>query len=154
MKQTNKQDLLLVAIAGAVVGLGGFSLFYGDLPGVPLPAGVPLGVLAVVEALFGYGLRSRIQGRPGKPVQALSAARAVALAKASSVLGSLMTGVWVGALVYLLPKRDRITAAADDVPGAVIAAVCAALLVAAALWLEHCCRTPDDPYTDDKRSTT
>jgi hypothetical protein len=48
-------------------------------------------------------------------------------------------------LAYVLPLRSELASAASDTITASIGAVCAAALVAAALWLEHCCRTPDDP---------
>jgi hypothetical protein len=35
-----------------------------------------------------------------------------------------------------------------DTPGAAVAAGCALILVAAAMWLQHCCKSPggtDDP---------
>jgi hypothetical protein len=36
-------------------------------------------------------------------------------------------------------------AAAEDTSGAVVAAVSALALVIAALWLQHCCKSPQDP---------
>jgi hypothetical protein len=52
--------------------------------------------------------------------------------------------VFTGLLGYLLPRLSQLAAAADDTPGAVLGLVCAAALVAAALWLQHCCRAPRD----------
>ena len=36
-------------------------------------------------------------------------------------------------------------AAAEDTSGAVVAGVSALVLVIAALWLQHCCKSPQDP---------
>ena len=154
MRATGAADLVPAAVIGALVGYLGGKLAYGDLPPLPTLAGTPLAVLAVVEALLGHSLRSRIRGKGDRPVQALTAARAVALAKASSLLGAIMVGVWLGALGFLLPESARLAAAKADIPAAIIGAVGAAVLIAAALWLEYCCRTPDDPYKNDDRSTT
>jgi hypothetical protein len=35
--------------------------------------------------------------------------------------------------------------AAADTPGVVVAALSAFALVVAALWLQHCCRSPNEP---------
>jgi hypothetical protein len=55
-----------------------------------------------------------------------------------------MLGAWLGLLGYLLPLRAEVAAAAEDVPSGVVGMGCAAALIAAALYLEWCCRTPDD----------
>ncbi|GAA3025929.1 DUF3180 domain-containing protein [Actinokineospora globicatena] len=148
MRFTTARDLVLAGLIGAVVVYLALRLLYGDLPPLPQLAGITLLVLAVVEALFGFGLRDRIKGN-GKPVQALTAARAVALAKASSLLGAIMVGAWLGVLGYVLPDSGQVAAAKHDVVSAVIGLGCAAALIGAALWLEHCCRTPPD--RDDQR---
>jgi hypothetical protein len=46
-------------------------------------------------------------------------------------------------LAYLIPRRD-VQAAAENTAGAVVAAVSALALVIAALWLQHCCKGPED----------
>jgi hypothetical protein len=46
--------------------------------------------------------------------------------------------------VYLIPQRSVLQAAASDTPGAWVGLGAAIALVAAALWLEHCCKTPED----------
>ncbi|GAA2987787.1 DUF3180 domain-containing protein [Actinokineospora diospyrosa] len=147
MRFTKARDLVPAAIIGAVVGYLALRQFYGDLPPLPRLAGITLLVLAIVEALFGFGLRSRIKA--GKPIQALSAARAVALAKASSLLGAIMLGAWLGVLGYVVPESAQVDAARHDVASAVVGVVCAAALIGGALWLEFCCRTPPDH--DDQR---
>ena len=116
-----------------------------------VPAGATLGVLGIAEALAGNALRARILRRPGaRPVQPLVAARAVLLAKASSLAGAIMAGVWTGLLVYVLPRSAEVTAAASDSLAATVGLVCALVLVAGALWLERCCRTPDDRTPADR----
>jgi len=153
---TRARDLVTTGVFTAVVVYLGVRLLYGELPPLPTFAGVTLAVLAVVEAALGSSLRGRIrrmaEGRldGGKPLQPLTAARAVALAKASSLLGAIMLGAWLAVLGYGLPLQAELSAAADDLPSAIVGAVCAAALIAAALWLEYCCRTPHDQ--DDQRS--
>ena len=54
-------------------------------------------------------------------------------------------GWWVGVLVYLLPRRSTLRVAGEDTAGAVVAAACALALLGAALWLQHCCKSPPEP---------
>lgn len=145
MHFTRARDLVVAGLLAAGIVFLLAQTAYGDLPPLPTFAGVTLLVLAVIEAALGASLRSRIR-KPegGRPVQPLAAARSVALAKASSLLGAIMLGAWLGMFVYLFPRRGELAAAADDVPSTVIGAVCAAVLTGAALYLEWCCRTPRD----------
>jgi hypothetical protein len=143
---TRPRDLLAVALVAAVVAGLLIRLGYGSIPPIPLFAGATLGVLGIAEAVGGNVLRARIRRLPGtQPVQPLVAARAVLLAKASSLAGAIMTGVWAGLLAHVLPLAGDVTAAGSDSLAGTVGIVCALGLVAGALWLEHCCRTPDDP---------
>jgi hypothetical protein len=56
-------------------------------------------------------------------------------------------------LVYLLPRRSTLRVAGEDTAGAVVAAACALALVVAALWLQHCCRSPHEPPDDADGAT-
>jgi Protein of unknown function (DUF3180) len=143
---TRARDLLAAAaVATAAVNLL-MQLSYGEVPTLPQPAGTTLLAFAIAEVVLGNTLRARIRQDPGtRPVQALTAAKAVVLAKASSLAGAITGGAWLGVLGYVLPLRSQLPSAASDTVTASIGALCAGTLIAAALWLEHCCRTPDDP---------
>ncbi|MEV4311082.1 DUF3180 domain-containing protein [Actinocrispum sp. NPDC049592] len=145
MRFTKPRDLIAAGLVAGIVLYLIMQSAYGSLPPLPTLAGVTLVVIAVIDVVLGFSLRARIRSKTGRPVQALAAARAVALAKASSMLGAIMLGAWLGVLVYVLPKRSDIVAAANDTTSSVIGIVCAALLIGAGLWLEHCLRTPKDP---------
>lgn len=150
MSFTHWRHLLAAALIAGLLAHLLVRVGYGALPPLPTLAGTPLLVLAAIETILGFGLRARIERRPGSPpVEALSAARAVALAKASSLAGSITAGAWLGVLGYLLPLRAEVAAAAIDSIAAMVGVVCAATLVAAALWLEYCCRTPRGPHDDE-----
>lgn len=145
MKLTRPRDLATIAIIAGLLTHLFLRLAYDTLPPLPQAAGSTLLVIAVTEVVLAFSLRARIQRRPGaRPVQPLTAARAVVLAKASSVLGALMFGVWSGLLIYVLPVRDSFPAAGNDLFAAAVGMVSAAALTAAALWLEHCCKTPTE----------
>lgn len=153
MRFTRIRDLVVALVLTALAVHLLLRLVYDDLPTLPTLAGVSLALLAVGEAAFGYSLRARIKENP-RTVQPLTAVRAVALAKASSLLGALMVGGWLGVLAYVLPRRDEFSAAGSDTVSAVVGALCALALAAAGLWLEYCCRTPDDrdPERDEDRA--
>jgi hypothetical protein len=140
------RDLAVAALVAAVLVHLRVRLAYGSLPAVPALAGATLGVLGIAEAVAGSALRARIERRPGTtPVPPLVAARAVVVAQASALGGAIMAGAWAGLLAYVLPRAGEVVAAAEDTVGGVVGLVSALLLVAGALWLERCCRTPDDP---------
>lgn len=149
MTATRPRDLLAAAVGAAILVHLLVRLGYGSLPPLPTLAGTTLLAFAAAEAVLGFTLRDRIRRRRHfPPVQALTAAKAVALAKASSLAGSLVLGAWLGVLGYVAPRWDDFPAAASDTIAASVGAACAAALVAAGLWLEYCCRTPDDPQRE------
>lgn len=146
MRFTRARDLVVPAVVTGLVVHLLLRLTYDHLPPLPVAAGSTLAVVALAEAAFGHSLRARIRRQPGtRPVAALTAARAVALAKASSLLGAIMLGAWAAVAVYTLPHRDQVSVAGADARSAGIGALCAAALIAAGLWLEYCCRTPGEP---------
>jgi len=148
MTPTRTRTLLLIAVAFAVVSWLVVRLVYTTLPPLPWTMVPALAIAAAAEAWTGRGLRARILGRPGtKAPQPLYVARMVALAKASSlaaaVIGGIAAGFAVsaaGSLPASVPRHDVISAGTT-----LFASV---LLALAALYLEHCCRVPDDPGTD------
>jgi hypothetical protein len=155
MTFTRPRDLVITgAVVAVLVGLL-MVLSYDSLPPLPRLAGATLLVLAVIELFFAQSLRARLAGkRDTKPVPPLVAARALALAKASSLLGAIMAGAWLGVLVYVLPKRADLISAAGDTNTSIIGLVSAAALIAAGLWLEHSCRAPEDKEdSNDARSS-
>ncbi|MDT7798451.1 MAG: hypothetical protein QOI78_1884 [Actinomycetota bacterium] len=152
MHFTRPRDLVAAGVLGLVLGYLLFQVAYGSLPQLPLLAGVTFAVLAVIEVVLAFVIRSRIKG--GRVVAAIGIARSVALAKASSLAGAFMTGAWLAALIYLFPRRDELVAAVLDTRAAVVGVVSAALLVAGGLWLEHCCRTPRDQDRERTRGAT
>jgi hypothetical protein len=151
MSPTRVRDLLGYALAAALLAWLALRQWYGDLPRLGWFVPLSLGLLGLAEAIAGGQLRARIRRRPGTlPVQPLVAARSVALAKASALVGAVMLGVWGGLLAYALPRLDYLAAAPDDARTAGVGVGAAVCLVAGALWLEWCCRTPSTPDEDDR----
>lgn len=148
MKPTKISELLVLAVVAAVATWILVRVFYGSMPPLPVYAGASLYLVAIAEVVFAFVIRSRIKeqqiGIAYRQLHPITVARALALAKASVLVGSATAGVWIGALVYLIPQRSVLKAAVSDTPGAWVGLGAAIALVAGALWLEHCCKTPDD----------
>ena len=146
---TRLRDLLGYAAAVALVAWLALRSWYGDLPGLTWFVPLSLLLLAAAETMAANELRARIRRtRPAPPVQPLVAVRMLALARASSLVGAVMLGVWAGLLVYVLPRRDLLAAARADTATALVGVGSAAALIAAAWWLEFSCRAPTPPDRD------
>ncbi|SEK47385.1 DUF3180 domain-containing protein [Rhodococcus maanshanensis] len=149
MSTTRIRDLLGLAAFAAIATWLLVRAFYGSLPPIPLFAGASLYPVAAIEVGVAFMIRSRVRGHQlgqgPRQLHPITAARAVALAKASALVGAASSGVWLGLLLYLLPQRSTVQAASDDTAGTVVGLVAGVALVAAALWLEHCCKAPEEP---------
>lgn len=149
MGPTRKRDLTAATVLAAVAAYLLVVLTYRWFPPITLLTGVSLLAVAIAEAGWAFYVRSKIaDGEIGDApgwLHPLAVARAVVIAKASAWVGAVVLGWWAGVLVYLLPRRGTLRVAGEDTAGAVVAAVCALALVVAALWLQHCCKSPNDP---------
>jgi len=148
VKPTRARTLLLVAVLAAAVTWALLDAVYASLP--PLTwTGVPaLLIAAGAEAWAGQDLRARIQGKQGtRPAPPLFVARIVALAKASSQAAALLAGICAGFMVYLSGMASAPTPRGDLVDASLSFGACLVLL-AAALFLEYCCRVPEDSDDD------
>ncbi|WP_157975068.1 DUF3180 domain-containing protein [Glycomyces dulcitolivorans] len=87
-------------------------------------------------------------GRLDGPEHALQIARFAVLGKAASIAGAAFFGAYLGFTVWLAVQAGRLTAAASDLPAAVLGTVACAALTAAAVWLEHSCRIPPQDESD------
>jgi hypothetical protein len=145
MTPTRLRTLFLIAVAVAAVSWLVLHAAYGSLPPLPWTMVPALIIAAGGEVITGRGLQARILRRPGaKPVPPLQVARMVALAKASSLAAAVIGGAaagFAGAAVGSLPAP----AARHDVFAASSTFVAAVVLAVAALYLERCCRVPEDP---------
>ena len=164
MKPTRVSTLVAVAVVCAALGWLLLRTLYAKLP--PLPwTGVPaLLIAALAEAWTGRDLKARIRahrggglgagrgpgaGRDLKPPAPLFVSRMVALAKATSLAAAIIAGFAAGFDIYLagslsasVPRQDALTAA--------ITFAAAVVLACAALYLENCCRVPEDPGRDER----
>lgn len=122
---------------------------YGTLPGVPLAAPIVLGVIAAVLLATALSMRSRLKAqrerRPGaKGVEPLMAARAVVFGQASALVAALVAGMYGGVGVFLLTDSLDIPARRDQAWYAGFSVLAGVAVIAAALFLEHVLKLPED----------
>lgn len=149
MTPIRKRDLAFACLASAVAGYLLVIITYRWFPPITVWTGISLLVVAIAEAVWARQVRAKITGGhigdgAGR-LHPLAVARTVVVAQASAWVGAIALGWWVGVLVYLLPRRTSLRVAGEDSAGVSVAAGSALALVIAALWLEHCCRSPGDP---------
>ncbi|HXB48134.1 MAG TPA: DUF3180 domain-containing protein [Streptosporangiaceae bacterium] len=153
MQLTRPGTLAAVFAVCAIVGWLAVRATFQNLPLLPVTAIPALGALAIAEAFVGRHVRNRLTGRRGtdKPLAPIAVARLVALAKASSAAAAALGGLAGGYLIFVLGSLDKTIPARDArVAGATVAAAIA--LIAAALYLERCCRAPKPPDDSDDDS--
>jgi hypothetical protein len=150
MGPTRRRDLVVAAAAVALLSyVLADRLYFASFP--PITVWTGLSLLAVAAAEFGWAfyVRSKINdGEIGDArgwLHPLAVARSVVVAKASAWMGAIVLGWWLGVLAFLLPRRGAYRVAAEDTVGVVVAAASALALVLAALWLQHCCKSPPEP---------
>jgi hypothetical protein len=148
MNATRPRILVLIGVLAAAVTWALLIVVYASLPPLTWTLVPALLIAAGAEAYTGRDLRARIQGRiAARPVAPLFVARMVALAKASSQTAALLAGVSAGFMLYLSGMLDAPTPRSDLVDASLSFAA-SLVLLAAALYLEYCCRVPRDPRQD------
>ncbi|MFI8824577.1 DUF3180 domain-containing protein [Streptomyces sp. NPDC053431] len=150
MKQLRLKVLAGLFIAAGVLSWGAARLWdsVGTLPSVPLAAPIVLAAIAVVLTATALSLRARLRAqrerRPGaKGVEPLMAARAVVFGQASALVAALVAGMYAGTGVFLLGSLD-VPARRDQAIYAGFSVLAAIGVIAAALFLEHVCKLPED----------
>ncbi len=147
MRPTRVSTLLAAGVAGGVLGYALGSLLDRLGYGLPRVSWVTIGLLVLLAVGLTVSSR-RVAGwvsgdRPTGPDDALRMGRLVALAKAGSLFGAVMTGGYLGLAAAGL---DRLATDAGQahVGWAVGAALAGVAVVVAALLLERACRVPGD----------
>ncbi len=151
MQPTKPWSLVVVVICTAAIGWVVALTSFASLPPLPWTAVPALLLLALGELLIARNLRTRLSARPGiRPIDPIAVPRIVALAKASSMAAAAFGGLAAGFCIYTLASLDKAVPRHDALVCAFTAAAAIAL-VAAALYLERVCRTPEPPEDDDDR---
>jgi uncharacterized membrane protein YbhN (UPF0104 family) len=152
MTPTRPRTLIVVAAVCAAVAWLIVRATFATLPRLPWTGVIAMAVLAVAEAWTGRNLRARILGRrKGKPLAPIAVARMVALAKASSLGAAIFGGLAAGLLIYTAGSLNKTVPRADAITAAITIGSAVAL-IAAALYLEHSLRSPDQPDDHEEPS--
>lgn len=153
MGPTRKRDLAAAVVVAAVIGYLAAAFAYPRLfPPITVWTGLSLLGVAGAVAAWGFTVRAKIRAGeigdgPGR-LHPLAVARSVVIAKASAWVGAPVFGWWIGIFVQLMPQRGVLRAADEDTAGVVIAAISALALMVAGVWLQHCCKSPQEPPED------
>ncbi|MCU1672545.1 MAG: hypothetical protein JWN77_658 [Frankiales bacterium] len=143
MTPTRIRVLVPTALVLGVLGYLLAELSYSALPPLPPFAPVGLVLLTVLELGMAKVVRDKVRGRSGgRPMHPIQVARAAVLAKASSLGGALLLGLYAGLFAWTFARRDTYVTAGDDARVTGLSALTALALVVTALLLERSCRTP------------
>jgi hypothetical protein len=147
MRPTRRRDLATAALLAVVIGYLVTRHSYSDLPSPTLYSLLWLVVLVIAEVYVALVTRSRLAGRHGtRPINPLVVARIAAWAKATSLVGALALGAYAGFFGWVIQLES--TVATRDARTSGIGVGLSMLLIAAAMFMEHVCRVPDDPDDD------
>ncbi|MEU8622428.1 DUF3180 domain-containing protein [Streptomyces sp. NPDC048623] len=150
MKQLRLKVLAGLFLGAGVLSWGAARLWdaLGTLPSVPLAAPIVLAVIAVVLTATALSIRARLKAQrerhpDAKGVEPLMAARAVVFGQASALVAALVAGMYGGTGVFLLGSLD-VPARRDQAIYAAFSVLAGIAVIAAALFLEHVCKLPED----------
>ena len=153
MGPTRKRDLAVATVVAAILGYLLVRWRTGGFRRSRSGPGCRCWPWRSAEAGWAFYVRSKIgDGKIGDGpgwLHPLAVARAVMISKASAWVGALALGWWLGVRASICCRSAaRLRVAERGHSGAVVAAVSALALVIAALWLQHCCKSPDEPPED------
>ena len=138
IRRTTWTDVALPFAVALVVVYLVLRVGYESLPPFQWFTAVPLGALAALEVLIAVRVRAAVRHRPdAKPMTALGIARAVALGKASILVGAVVAGAAVALVITVLPDAGRADTPAHDLRVGIAVAVVSVLLTAAGVLLER-----------------
>jgi predicted membrane protein len=149
MRRTSIGAIVLLAAIGAIVGgLLEAALASAGRPIIlpPLTLGIALLFIGVVVVLLAVPIRRLTRGKSRNPIDPFYATRVLILAKASALIGSLLTGFAAGVTIYLLTRAE---VPVNSVGPAIATFIGAACLLAGGLIAEHMCTIPPSDDDDD-----
>jgi hypothetical protein len=121
---------------------------YDSMPPLGWLVPVPMLALAVIEFVIARRVRAAVRHEPdARPMEAVAIARCVALGKATSLVGSGVTGAAAALMARVLPDAGTVTAAEHDARVGAFLLASAIVMAAAGLVLE---RAGIDPNSQDR----
>jgi hypothetical protein len=138
MRRTNVMDLAVPFVVIASLVYLVLRSTYQSLPPFQWFIAVPIAILAIVEFVIARRVLNAVRHEAtAKPMKALAIARAVALGKASALVGAAMGGAATSLVLRVLPDANRAVATAHDLKVGLAVLVVSSALCAAGLRLER-----------------
>ncbi len=150
MTRSRPGPLIALLVIGTVVGfLVQIALASASLPKLrpEYTFAVTLALIALVVVVLAVPVYRATHGPLRHPVDAFYATRVVVLGKASSLAGSLLTGLGLGLTIELLVRP--VGSSGDSIARVLATLGAAILLVAGGLVAEFLCRVPPQDDDDD-----
>ena len=151
MDRTSWLTVVLVASCSLAAGIGAGVRLFSAMPPLTYVTIIPLSAVIGVDLFLGWRVRAAVEAeRVGLDRSQMSPHTIVvvlALAKASTMLGAVVAGLAAGYAVPLAIRAGEVSAAAADLPVAIVLAVLGAVLCGVGLLVETWCKVPpgDDP---------
>jgi len=143
MRRTSVLDVVVPLVLAGTITYSLLQISYESLPPFGWYVALPMAALAIAELVIARRVRAAVRHRPGaKPVTALAIARAVALAKASSLVGAGVIGAGSGLILKVIPDAPRVKAASADLRVGVLVVLASVALTIAGLLLERAAIDP------------
>ncbi|RFA18570.1 DUF3180 domain-containing protein [Subtercola boreus] len=150
MRRTRPLTLVLLAIFGGFVGfVVEIALASTGRPIIALPLSLSITLVAAGAIVLALALPigRAIRGTNQRPIDPFRAMRVVVLAKASSMVGSLIAGVGFGVVVYLLSRA--VVPAVASLWLSIGAAIAGVVFLVCGLVAEKLCTLPPDDRDPD-----
>ncbi|WP_120339220.1 DUF3180 domain-containing protein [Cryobacterium soli] len=149
MKRTSPTPLIALGLVGLVVGFLAelaATAFSAPIFVPPLTLPLALVLIAVILVALAWPIRQATRGRSTRRVDPFRAMRVALLAKASSLSGSLLLGVGLGIVLFILTRS--VVPAVTSLWLAIGMALGAVILLVGGLVAEHFCTLPPDDDHD------
>jgi len=149
MRRTSPTPLIALGLVGLVVGFLAelaATAFSAPIFVPPLTLPLALVLIAVILVALAWPIRQATRGRSTRRVDPFRAMRVALLAKASSLSGSLLLGVGLGIVAFILTRS--VVPAVTSLWLAIGMALGAVILLAGGLVAEHFCTLPPDDDHD------
>ncbi|MCU1475889.1 MAG: hypothetical protein JWQ64_582 [Subtercola sp.] len=147
MKRTRPLTLVVLGIFGALVGFFlevGLASSGQPIISLPISLSITLVAAGAIVVVLAVPIARAIRGTNPHPINPFRAMRIAVLAKASSMVGSLIAGLGLGVVIYLLSRS--VVPAVSSLWMSIAAAVAGAILLTCGLVAEKLCTLPpEDP---------
>jgi len=138
IRRTNLSDVVVPFLAVGVICYLLLQFSYESLPPFQWFTALPIAALTIAEFVIARRVRAAVRHTAlARPMTALAVARAVALGKASVLVGSAVAGASVALVARVLPDADRTSAAQHDLKVGLSLLVVAVALALSGLGLER-----------------